>query len=256
MAKTTQEDRRYEAQEHVWNAMDLLGRENDRAKTLCQQAVAIYPDCVDALILLAQLEDRILMIDYIARMREAVDAGRRDLGSDWFKHQRGMFWGFHETRPFMRAMAALSDALLEWGTNEGVDEAIVIYEEMLDLNPNDNQGVRDTLGACYLQRKRYDEAAALFKQYENDGMANALWSRVVLAHATGEVNQAKVLLEEARYGNSHVELFFTGRKRRPRQRPGYYSPGDISEAIYCADTLWEVLKKHPKTKAWIKEQCS
>jgi len=47
----------------------------------------------------------------------------------------------------MRAMAILSNALIEWGTTEALEEAIKIHEEMLTLNPNDNQGVRDWLAS-------------------------------------------------------------------------------------------------------------
>ena len=113
-----------------------------QATKLCQQALEVYPDCADALNLLADLECEMLC-DYVEAKRRAVEAGRRDLGDDYIKQMKGEFWGHVDTRPYMRCLAGLADALLQWGQVEHIDEAIEIYEQMLELNPNDNQGVRD-----------------------------------------------------------------------------------------------------------------
>ncbi|QNN23327.1 hypothetical protein HED60_13925 [Planctomycetales bacterium ZRK34] len=246
---------RKKAQDLMWQAMEIIGHDNGRAADLCRQALRIYSNCVDALTMLAELElDHVR--DYIEAMRHAVQAGRQDLGSDYFKHERGNFWLLIETRPLMRAMAQLVDGLLQWGTAVCIDEAIEIQEEMLALNPNDNQGMRDTLTGCYLQRKRYNDAETLLKRYENNWMAVPCWARVLLAHTTGYQKRADSLLAIARKQNPQVELYLTNQKRRPRQRPDYYSPGDDTEAIYCADTLWEAWKKHPKAKQWLKSACT
>jgi tetratricopeptide (TPR) repeat protein len=239
----------------MWDAMDLIGRDHKRATKLCQEALSLYPDCVDALTMLADLESETKEA-YVEAMAQAIEAGRRDLGSGYFKNERGMFWGLIETRPFMRAMAQYANSLIECGKLIQIDEAILIAEEMLELNPNDNQGMRDILGACYLQRKRYDDATRLLKEYENDWMAIPCWTRVLLAHARDDEEQAVKLLDIAREQNPFVELYLTAQKRRPKTRPGHYSPGDDSEAVYCADTLWEAWKKHPKSKRWLKDVCS
>jgi len=243
---------RQRAQELMWDAMDLLGRDNERAEGLCRQALEIYPDCVDARVMIADLECQFVR-DHVAALREAVEAGRRDLGPEYFERERGHFWALIETRPFMRAMAMLARSLMEWGTTECVEEAIVIQEEMLELNPGDNQGVRDILVGCYLQRKRYDDAADLLERYGEERAAIPCWSRVLLAYATGAGEQARALLDEAREQNPHVELYLTGRKRLPRTRSWCYSPGDASEAVFCADAVGPAWKKHPKTKRWLKE---
>ncbi|MEX2670818.1 MAG: tetratricopeptide repeat protein [Phycisphaeraceae bacterium] len=240
------------AQELAWDAMEASDEE--QMARLCRQALAIYPNCVDALSMLAEVEcERVR--DYVAAMRRAVEAGRRDLGPEVFEQEKGHFWLAIETRPFMRAMAGLADALLQWGQPEHVDEAIAIYEEMLELNPNDNQGIRYLLPGCYLQRKRYREAAILLDEHGDEGMAALAWARVLLAYAVGNEDEASDLLKEAREQNPYVELYLTGRKRRPRTRTDYYSPGDDTEALVCADALWEAWKKHPKAKRWLKEQC-
>ena len=252
MKKSSKERMRFEAQELMWEAMETISAGNlKRAETLCQKAIEIYPDCVDALIMLADLTAD-LTIDYVADLRTAVEAGRRDLGAKVFKELRGNFWGFTETRPFMRAMEQLALAFVGWGTPEALDEAIQIFEEMLELNPNDNQGVRDWLVSCYLACKRYDDASSIFDRYPDDWLATTAWAKVLLHHATKNEALASESLRQARECNPHVEPYLTGRKRRPRSRPGSYTPGDESEASYTTDILWAAWKAHPKTKAWLK----
>jgi len=253
MKQSARERKRFEAQELMWDAMDVINAgDEQKAATLCHKALDIYPDCVDALTMLAEIRCE-RTIDYVDEMREAIDAGRRDLGAQCFKEDRGEFWGLIETRPFMRAMEQLAFALLDWGTPERADEAIEIFEEMLELNPNDNQGVRDWLAGCYLARKRYNDAEALFEQYPEDWLAAPAWAKVLLAHVTEGEARASELLAEARKRNAHVEQYLTGRKRRPRNRPGMYSPGDETEAVYCTDMLWGAWKAHPKARKWLKE---
>lgn len=253
MRATERERKRSRSQEVMWDAMEAVTDGNAaKAEELCRGALAIYPDCVDALTMLAEIESQFNK-EYVERLRGAVEAGRRDLGPAFFEEERGYFWGLIETRPFMRAMAQLGFALLEWGTTERVDEAIGIFEEMLDLNPNDNQGVRDVLAGSYLARKRYTDAEKLFERYPEDWLAAPAWARVLLAFATEGEDAATVRLAEARERNPHVEAYLAGRKRRPRTLPAMYSPGDESEAVCCADMLWEAWKAHPKAKKWLKE---
>lgn len=246
--------KRDEAQELMWEAMKVVHHDEQKAARLCRKALEIHRGCTDALAMLAEIESCTVR-EYVERMREVIAAGRRDLGPKSFEEAKGHFWGLIETRPFMRAMAVLADALIQWGIPESVDEAIAIYEEMLDLNPNDNQGVRDWLTGLYLARKRYGDAAGLLDRYPEDWLASPAWARVLLSYVTAGEERAAQLLAEARERNPHVELYLTGRKRRPRTRAGAYSPGDEDEAAYCADMLWDAWKRHPKAKAWLKEAC-
>lgn len=253
MKASVREHKRDQAQEIMWNAMEAISHGDAvKAEMMCRSALDIYPDCVDALMMLAEIECEYTK-DFVERLRESVEAGRRDLGTAYFNDDRGAFWGLIETRPFMRAMAQLGFALRDWGTPENVDEAIAIFEEMLDLNPDDNQGVRDALAFSYLARKRYADASQLFDRYPEDWLAAPAWAKVLLAFAIEGEDSATARLAEARQRNPHIEAYLTGRKRRPRTRPAMYSPGDVSEAVYCADIQWEAWKAHPKAKKWLKE---
>ncbi len=145
MKPKPQDRERLAAQELMFDAMDAIGDGHvKRASALCDKALTIHADCVDALVMRAEIKGGPISA-YAEAVRAAIEAGRHDLGPRSFKRLRGEFWGFRETRPFMRAMEQLGLALVGGGNPERVVDAIGIFEEMLDLNPNDNQGVRDWL---------------------------------------------------------------------------------------------------------------
>ena len=133
------------AQDVMYEAWE---RTTSRSRTaLARKALGISPLCADAYVLLAE-EARSLeeARDLYAK---GVEAGELALGPRGFNEYAGHFWGFLETRPYMRARAGLASTLLQLGD---IDGALVHYRDMLGLNPNDNQGIRYVLAGCLLRQ--------------------------------------------------------------------------------------------------------
>ena len=86
------------------------------------------------------------------RRAPALEAGELALGPQGFEEYDGHFWGFLETRPYMRARHGLALTLLKLG-----EEAVAMehFRVMLKLNPNDNQGIRYLLLGSLLRRRRH-----------------------------------------------------------------------------------------------------
>ena len=236
------------AQELAYQAMD--SDNINTAVELAMQAVELDRRCVDALVILAhggsQSQDEL-----IENLEKTVWIGEQALGEDYIEENRGHFWGILETRPYMRARQELADLLHDAGRT---DEAIAHYEAMLELNPNDNQGIREVLLAFYLTRGDLDGARRLFDQYDEDGSASFQWSRILERHISGDETKAVTLLAEARKDNAFVEPYLTGAKRMPRSLPDYYSPGEDSEAKHVAVSLRPAWKGHRASVAWLKAQ--
>jgi len=151
------------AQELAYEAMDA--DDLDTAVKLAMRAVELDRHCVDALVILSHVSSD-SPEELIENLESIVWIGECALGEEFCEENRGHFWGILETRPYMRARQELADLLRDEGR---ADEAIKHYDAMLDLNPNDNQGVRDLLLACYLTCGDLDGARRLFDQYEEDG---------------------------------------------------------------------------------------
>jgi tetratricopeptide (TPR) repeat protein len=161
----------------------------------------------------------------------------------------GHFWGIGTTRPYMRARMGLAHGLQEM---ERTDEAIGHYQELLRLNPNDNQGVRDVLLPLLLITGRNTEAGALLDQYADD--ASAIWKygwALWTFRQKGDSPAAQERLREAIKINRHVPKYLTGRAEMPDMLPDSYAFGSADEAMLCADDLGEAWRLTPGADRWL-----
>ena len=118
------DDATAKAQDVMYEAWE---RTTSRSRiALARKALGISPLCADAYVLLAEEARSIEEArDYYAK---GVEAGELALGPRRFKQYAGHFWGFLETRPYMRARAGLASTLLQLGD---VDGALAHYRDML-----------------------------------------------------------------------------------------------------------------------------
>jgi tetratricopeptide (TPR) repeat protein len=235
-----------EAQQLIYDAWEAPTRQ--RTVAPAKRALAISADCADAYNILAE-ETATSLEEAIDFYRKGVEAGERALGKKAFKEDVGYFWGIFETRPYMRSRAGLAQSLWEAGQRE---EAVEHYRELLRLNPNDNQGIRDILMPRFIELGRDEDAESLYKQYEDDGMAVWMYSRALLdfrKHGDSETSCRS--LEAALKENKHVPSYLLGRKKMPRTLPGYYGFGDDNEALIYAHGNKAAWKATPGALEWL-----
>ncbi|MBI4002980.1 MAG: hypothetical protein HY348_14515 [Nitrospira defluvii] len=234
-----------QAQDLVYQAWEAP---TDRdATALARQALAMFPGCADAYNVLAETEARSVeeACDFY---QQGVDAGQRSLGEAFFAENAGHFWGMIETRPYMRARQGLADCL--WAIDREQD-SIAHSEALLELNPNDNQGIRDVLLSRYLALGNDAGAEGLFRQYQDNWSATFVWSRVLLDLRRGDQVAAKAALIEAMKCNPHVAAFFTGKRRLPATLPAGYSPGDRDEAVLYVANFAEAWMGSAHAMEWL-----
>lgn len=218
---------------------------------LAHEALEKSPDCADAYVLLAEEEADTLgrALEYY---QKGLEAGERALGQDFFEENKGYFWGLLETRPYMRARLGVANLLWELGRP---DEAAGHYRAMLELNPGDNQGVRYSLLNLLVSLERDGEAQALLDMYEEDAMAEWLYTRALVTfRQTGPGRQAETALREALATNPHVPVYLTGRKRVPGQLPAMLGWGDENEAILYAAGYLSLWRRTPGAVEWLKNR--
>lgn len=232
-------------------AMDLIYKawESDDIEeiiTLAEKAIKLDENCAEAYNLLAEVKAK-TPLESLELFAKGIEAGKKSLG-DEFENYKGYFWGYHETRPFMRAMAGYSDVLWHIGERS---KSIEILKEMLKLNPNDNQGMRYILITRLLILNRLLESEKLYKDYEDDYSAQWYYSKAYLyfCKRSKQLYADKALKEAMEY-NPYVPIYLLGLTEMPEEMAEYTGVGDENEAIAYVDDSLELWANNKKALKW------
>ena len=235
------------AQDIMYRAWEARGK---KRVTLAKQALATSEDCADAYVLLA--EETAKSLEEARQLYEqGVQAGERAVGQDTFEAEVGYFWGLLETRPYMRARAGLAQCLWLLGQQQ---DAIGHYQDMLRLNPGDNQGIRYLLASCLLEIGDDAQLQTLLDTYPDDASASWMYTCALVRFRNDGASQAaNDLLAEAIEFNPFVPAYLLGRKRLPKRLPGYMGFGDENEAKHYAVEATSIWQQDPAALAWLRE---
>lgn len=218
------------------------------ARLICRKALKLAPHCIDALVMQASLESR-SEEDLVDHLTAIVRGAEERFGSEYMEEHRGHFWGFVETRPYMRARMLLAEELIELGD---IASAAAELEGMLALNPSDNQGGRDILRGLYLELENLDGVRALNKAYDDSSWAIPAWSAVLERWMSGDSKEAARRARAAHKRNRHVVHYLLGEREIPLDRPEYFSTGDEREAILCVHLLGTAWYASEGAVAWLR----
>ncbi len=137
--------------------------DNIAARKKALRALKVYPYCVDARNLLGNIyTDRFEFFQAEKEYRTAVEDAVREQGGV-VKRENAPYWLEIETRPYMRARHGLGLSLIQLHRYEN---ALREFEILMDLNPNDNQGVRFLLGDVYHFTGKLERAEQCYREYE------------------------------------------------------------------------------------------
>jgi tetratricopeptide (TPR) repeat protein len=190
-------------------------------------------------------------LETIEDYQRAIDLFRSTKGEKYFEENKGYFWGMLESRPFM--MHLLEQAMLLWDAGQR-DRAVSQLQYLLELNPNDNQGVRYVLMSRLLELDRLDEAQELFDFYDEEYSADWLFSKLLLSIKSNQNKDIiEELYEEAVEENEFIIPFLVGKKKIPKVLPSFYSPGDENEAIIYVDLAQRAWKNNKKAIKMLKK---
>ncbi|MCC7554320.1 MAG: tetratricopeptide repeat protein [Methanobacteriaceae archaeon] len=160
----------------------------------------------------------------------AIELFKNTKGEEYFEEYKGFFWGMHETRPFMTNLFTLSRML--WDENQK-ERAINQLKYCLELNPEDNQGVRYLLIDYLLELNKLDEVKDLLDFFDEEYSANWNFSKLLFSIKSKDDKKIiKNLYDEAIATNEYVVPYLIGKKKIPQDPPEFYSMGDESEALF------------------------
>jgi tetratricopeptide (TPR) repeat protein len=214
-----------------------------------------YPEFIDARHHLAiALKASDPRLEYLAsdQWRSAVETGLAVLPPEFMMGRDLLEWGWLENRPFLRAYSGLAQDAMERGQT---GEALAIWQDLLDLNPNDNQGIRSLVVDGFFARRRPAQVLALCERYPDDGMPALLYGRVLALYMLGRTDEAAASLVEAAECRPLVAKELTKKTHHePRDlHPGYVTMGGADEAFYYWRDAGEYWKRMPDALNWVRK---
>lgn len=245
-AKPKPASKKDQSQELVYEAYE---RSPKKGLALIKKALELNPKNADAYIYLAEHQDQ--LEDSLMYYQKAKEAAIKTLGKKTFQEDKGYFWGIFETRPYMKALAGLATCHVY---KEEYEKSIAIYQEMLELNPGDNQGVRYSLSTLLLQTNDLKGYEKLLKENPDEDNAHWNYNNVLyqfLKHGDG-IKSVKAL-QKAHKSNPHVIQYLAGIKMLPDTPPQYIGRGDENEAVaYVFDAI-PAWMTHKEAAFWLVE---
>jgi len=203
---------------------------------MARRALEVSADCADAYVLLAEEAAASSVLEEKEFYEKGVQAGERAIGARGFQEDCGHFWAVIETRPYMRARAGLAGCLLLMGQR---GEAIRHFQDMLRLNPDDNQGLRYLLVNLLIEEGRDREARELIDRYPNEPTAAWAYTKALLKFKREGPNaKTDRRLMKALDINRFVPLYLLGLQRIPKKLPETIGFGNEDEAVeYAAESM-------------------
>lgn len=214
--------------EQAWETESVV-----QMKRLARQAMELDPQNIEPYYVLAKAHSSFEKKEEF--YLKGIELFKEQYDEEYFKENTGHFWGLLGTRDYMRLVADYSLSLWENGQRE---KAVKLLEELIVLNPNDNQGLRYSLVTWYLILGEYDKAQKIIKKYK-DGSAFMEYSALFLAMKLKKsAREIEKLFNRAVDSNPHVIPFLLHLDELPEEIANSYSPGDEAEAeMYCFDAL-------------------
>jgi tetratricopeptide (TPR) repeat protein len=216
------------------------------ADQLVFMALLHDPNCAEAYEYLADMSGSPLQS--LMFFKNGMEAARRKLGETFFAENKGHFWGMHETRPFMRCAKGYAECL---SILEQIEPALNVLFELLELNPNDNQGVRDLAELYCIKLGKNERYLNLHNKYKGDVTAFHAFNFALYNFVKyGDSSESRAALSQACAKNSHVLKLMISKKMLP-EISGGYSLGQKDEAIYYCSVAKLVWQEIPGAIDWL-----
>lgn len=169
--------------------------EDELAEQRYRQLIHDYPEFIDAYHHLAMLLDEAEREEEaFALWQHTVRIGLEHLPEEFDFDAHRLPWIMLDNRPFLRAYHGLGLELLERGRT---DKALQVFLRLLDLNPNDNQGVRSLAIDCFFELDLPERVLDICDRFAGDGMEHLVYGRPLALVKTGRLAEARHSMRSA-----------------------------------------------------------
>lgn len=170
-----------------------------------------------------------------------ITTARSYIPTEFIPEVHQIIWAYVDNRPFLRLLESYAVFVEEY---QGVAKAIPFYEELINFNPNDNQGIRQLLSTAYLKVNKLDKMLQLAHQFKDDFTPEVAMGKILALIKTKEFNKAEKELKKVGKYQKHVikELLKSKHSEPANLMPDHVMVGGEDEAYYywqSQGTLWQ-----------------
>jgi tetratricopeptide (TPR) repeat protein len=191
-------DDKKELSEAYYNASDLyFSGEVDKALDILEDIINQNEHFIDAYNLLGTIQFDQGNPDKGKKLHnKGLQIGKKIIPESFEGNIR---WGFTENRPFLRSLHSVA---LNHAYDGNYKQSIELFEQILDYNPDDNQGVRYLIGDLYFLQNNFTKA----KQFYADNLDYPpyLYSYGLMQYALGNYIKAITYLRKGILNNIYI----------------------------------------------------
>ncbi|MCD6599669.1 MAG: tetratricopeptide repeat protein [Dehalococcoidia bacterium] len=224
----------------------------DEAVRVFRAVLAQMPDHLDALHHLALVLSEQNLLDKARDLwSQAGRIGHKAFPQDFQPGKDSLEWGWLENRPFLRCLRGLALDTYNLGK---VEEALELFQELLSLNPNDNQGIRAMAVEALFKLGRFEDALDITEHYPGDMMSETIYGRALALFKLGQQQKASVALQQAMEYLPLVakELLKTRHRLSKTANPDMVAIGSANEAYYYWEDWGQFWEEDPEALKWLR----
>jgi tetratricopeptide (TPR) repeat protein len=205
-----------------WDAVEMLGYDDQTAEIIFKFLINKFPFFIDAYnhLSIAFRNQKKDFESYITA-EKAYKIGKECFSKEFDITKDKLIWSCLDNRPFLRSCQIFG---LESQLKGDYEKAVELYDEILRLNENDNQGVRFLKLECLFAIKNYTLVRQLLDKLSDDWSIETTYGRVVLEIISDNIELAEKSLPSALKSNRFLpDEIIKGKHKAP---PPHRIPGE------------------------------
>ena len=209
----------------------------DERISLLEEALEYNPDNLDAYVSYVYLTSRDDALNKLIKKEK--EYAKKHFSKKFIEENKGEFYYILETRPYLRLLFNIGE---EYINSDDYENGVKTFEKIIELNNNDNMGVRYRLSGLYLFLERFEEFNNLWDHYKKDSSSMKI----------ADLYLYNVLNKDKRNANKYLKLlyksnFFTYLSLsalylpHADDSPSRFAPGSVEETMVYIEEHHELI---------------
>lgn len=178
-----------------WEGVEHLGYNDISAEKIFISLIKRFPFYIDAYNHLSiAFKNQKKHFESFVTVEKVYNMGKSFFPKEFDFQKDKLIWAILDNRPFLRSCQIFG---LECQEQKDYKKAIEVYNEILQINKNDNQGIRYLVLECLFALKDYEGTEDFLNKFEDDWSIEFSYGKLVVEILKNNIDEAKNLLNKA-----------------------------------------------------------